>query len=215
MQEKIIIIGAGSQARIILYVLSKIGDSEVIGFIDTFNNPDIWGKEINGKPVLGNIDSLDKYPPSEGLKVIPAIHNTIQKRNIVSDLIKKGYSFKTLIHPDAKIADSAKIGEGSIIMEDNHIDIDVTIGRFVVLHRGSMVHHDTVLGDFVFVSPGSNIGGRVTIGEGTIIYLSTTIISNVSIGENSIIGAGTVVIKDVKPNVKVVGVPAKIIGELD
>lgn len=211
MKEQIIIIGAGAQARIIQHTLPLVGDPEVIGFIDTYNNPDIWGKEISGKPVLGNIDVLDKYPPREGLKVIPAIHNTTQKKTVVTELLEKGYSFKSIIHPDATIAGSASIGEGSLIFEANHIDIDVKIGRFVVLHRGSMVHHDAVLEDFVFVSPGSNIGGRVTIGERTIVYLSATIISNVSVGENSIIGAGAVVVNNIGSNVTAVGVPARAV----
>ena len=53
------------------------------------------------------------------------------------------------------------------------------------------------------------IGNNVWIGSGA------NILPGVSIGDNSIIGAGSVVIKDIPANSVAVGIPAKVIKNLD
>ena len=53
------------------------------------------------------------------------------------------------------------------------------------------------------------IGNNVWIGSGA------NILPGVSIGDNSIIGAGSIVIKDIPANSVAVGIPAKVIKNLD
>ena len=47
------------------------------------------------------------------------------------------------------------------------------------------------------------------------ICSNVTVLAGVTIGENSIIGSGSVVIKDIPPNSFAVGVPCKVVKQLN
>jgi len=89
------------------------------------------------------------------------------------------------------------------------------------------------LGDNVFIGPGclltvvthqigdsskragNNVYRPIRIEDGVWIGANCTILPGVTIGKGSVVGAGALVNKDVPPNVLVVGVPARIIRQLD
>jgi acetyltransferase-like isoleucine patch superfamily enzyme len=55
----------------------------------------------------------------------------------------------------------------------------------------------------------------VVIGKGVWIGANATILPGVQIGDHSVIGAGAVVTKDVAPYSVAVGVPARVIRQID
>ena len=57
--------------------------------------------------------------------------------------------------------------------------------------------------------------GRITIKDNCFIGARTTIMPGVTIGKNCIIGAGSVVTKDIPDNSVAVGVPCKVITDID
>lgn len=109
----------------------------------------------------------------------------------------------------ATIADTAMVGEGSIICMDCIISTEVQIGKFVFINIGSMVCHDGRIEDYVTLSPDVKLAGNVHVKQGTEIGIGVKVIQGITIGENSIIGAGAVVIRDILSNCTAVGVPAK------
>ena len=60
--KNIVIIGAGGVGREVSLIIEKINELKatwnLIGFID--DNINSWGNVINGYPVIGGIDSLEK-----------------------------------------------------------------------------------------------------------------------------------------------------------
>jgi acetyltransferase-like isoleucine patch superfamily enzyme len=66
---------------------------------------------------------------------------------------------------------------------------------------------------------GQNVGRQpmetapVKIGKDVWIGAHVCVLKGVTIGDGAIIGAGAVVTRDVAPNAKVVGIPARQIGE--
>lgn len=91
---------------------------------------------------------------------------------------------------------------GGIIIGDG-----VFIGQNVII---STLNHGFDLPDRNTTYPSKVIiGNNVWIGSGA------NILPGVSIGDNSIIGAGSVVIKDIPANSVAVGIPAKVIKNLD
>ena len=106
------------------------------------------------------------------------------------------------VWPGAVIrADFAKIKIGSYVdIEDNcalHAGTDMEIGDNVIVGHGAAVHS-------------ARVGSRVLIG------MNATTLHNSEIGDGSIIAAGAVVIEGQKipPNSFVVGIPAKVKGEV-
>ncbi len=55
----------------------------------------------------------------------------------------------------------------------------------------------------------------VTIGENVRIEMRATILAGVTIGDNTVIGAGSIVTKDIPSGVLAVGVPCKVIRNID
>lgn len=207
--ERLLIIGAGAQARYLLNLNACTVKMEVIGLLDTFDNPDFWGKEIMGTRVLGNLELLDQYLPSASLKVMTAISNVHLKMDVAQKLKTAGYSFCSLIHPSASLAADVEIGEDVLINAGVVVEPGACIGNHVIIHANCVVEHDNVLEDFVNLAPAVAMAGRVKVRRGATVYTGAKVIPDIEIGENAVVGAGAVVIRDVPPGVCVAGVPAR------
>ncbi|MDD6236807.1 MAG: sugar O-acetyltransferase [Clostridiales bacterium] len=88
-------------------------------------------------------------------------------------------------------------------------------------------------GDYVFIAPnvtfttaehaidpkmrkdGIEIAKPIKIGNNVWIGTGATVLAGVTIGDNSVIGAGSVVTKDIPANVVAVGVPCKVVREIN
>lgn len=131
-------------------------------------------------------------------------------RKIISEKIKVG-EYLTAIHTSAVIANSVKIGHGSVVMQGSVIQSCAEIGKHCIVNTLSSIDHECFIGDFVHISPNSTLCGNVTIGEGTWVGAGSVITPGVKIGKWSVIGAGSVVTKDIPDNVLAVGNRCKII----
>ncbi len=167
---------------------------------------------------------IDDQPKSEFLLGIPVVtsakmatyaenaflisigNNRIRK--VISQKIKN--DFTRLIHKTATIADSVKIGEGTVVMNGTNINADANIGKHVIINTAAVIEHDCYIGDFAHISPNATITGNVTIGEGTHVGAGAIVIPNIKIGKWATIGAGAVIINDVPDDAVVVGNPGKI-----
>ena len=114
--KNIVIIGAGGVGREVSLIIEKINKLKatwnLIGFID--DNVNNWNKVINGYPVIGGMDSLEKLPLDT--YVVIAIANYNAKKKIVNKIDNK-FKFATIIDPKVWIHDYMTIGEGTIIYE--------------------------------------------------------------------------------------------------
>ena len=63
--------------------------------------------------------------------------------------------------------------------------------------------------------PGASLAGETEIGEGCWIGMRSAVIEQLSVGRGVVIGAGAVVIRNIPDNSLVVGIPARIVKELD
>jgi len=208
--SKILIIGAGGHARVLISSLKAL-QLEIIGILDSA--PNMLGQPIAGIPSIGNDDKISDYPPDsiELVNGIGSVSST-EKRKVIYDKFKKlGYSFANVIHPSAIIMDDVRLGEGVQIMAGAIVQTGCVIGDNAIVNTGAILDHNCVIGDHTHVAPGVVLSGDVQIGAMAHIGTAATIIQGIKIGPAAIIGAGAVVIKDIPSNVKVAGVPAKII----
>jgi UDP-perosamine 4-acetyltransferase len=209
MTKPVIIVGAGGHARVLISTLKALR-REMIGIL----RPDeaMIGQTIDGISVLGNDDRIREYAPDavELANGIGSISST-QKRHAIYETFKKnGYSFATIVHPAAVLADNVKLGEGAQIMAGAIVQTGCVIGENAIVNTGAIVDHDCIISGHVHVAPGAVLSGGVRVDAMSHIGTAATVIQGISIGSNSLIGAGAVVIRDVPSGRRVFGNPAKV-----
>jgi sugar O-acyltransferase (sialic acid O-acetyltransferase NeuD family) len=212
--KKIAVFGAGGFGLEIAMLIEHINEIshqwKLIGFFDD-GEPE--GKTINGYPILGGTERLNRW--ASDLFLVLALGLPKTKRDVLGEIQNKKISYPVLIHPSV-ITGAKKyvtFGEGSIICAGTIITTNISIGRHVTLNLSCTVGHDTEIGDFSSFMPTCNISGEVRIGEGNFWGTGAKVINRKVVGNNVIVGAGSVVIEDVPDNVTVVGNPARVIKE--
>jgi UDP-2-acetamido-3-amino-2,3-dideoxy-glucuronate N-acetyltransferase len=141
-----------------------------------------------------------------------------------------------IFHPDLVNLYGCIIGDETQIGPFVEIQGDVTIGRRCKIQSHSFICEGVTIEDRVFVGHGvmfindllpraTNDTGEIArpsdwtltpthIGEGAAIGSNATILAGITIGKGALVGAGAVVTKDVPDYAIVVGVPARLAGDV-
>lgn len=206
--QKVIVIGAGGHARVLLDVLERCGVA-VAGLTDA--DAGKHGKLLAGVRILGGDQVLDKYPPAS-IMLVNAMGSTESmtlRQKVYERLKSGGYRFLTLVHPSAVVAVDVLLGEGVQVMAGAIIQPGVKIGANSILNTGARVDHDCLIGEHVHLSPGVILSGTVKVGDGTHVGTAAVVVQGLRIGRGCLVAAGAVVTKHVADGKRVAGVPAR------
>jgi len=113
-----------------------------------------------------------------------------------------------LIDPNAVLARSVRVGDGSFVNAGVVIGALSLLGDGVLVNRAASLGHHTVLGDNVSIGPGATLAGNVHVGQGAMIGGGTMILPDLRIGAGAVVGAGSLVRQHVPEGVFVAGNPA-------
>lgn len=199
-----LIIGAGGHGKVIADMMLRQG-MQVIGFVD--DDPSTIGHSILNLPVLGKTLQWRDFAP-DGM-VVAVGNNTIRQKIIERLEQDTSPPWITVIHPNAVIANSVQIGEGTVILAGAVINVDTRVGKHSIINSGATVDHDGRIGNFVHIAPGVNLAGGVSIGKGTLMGIGSHAIPYSTIGEWVTVGAGATVIDDIADKLTVIGTPAR------
>lgn len=209
--KNLIIVGAGGFGRELLQWCKDIQkvkrEWDIMGFIDD-NLAALDGYLCNYK-VLGTID---EWRPRENQVFALAVADPKTKENVVERLARRGAEFVSVIHPDAKIGDFNKLGNGLVLYPNARITVNVTIGDFVTVLDNTSIGHDVVIGDYTTISASCGINGHVEVGKYSFFGCNASTIPGIRIGDECHIGVGSVVVNNIKPRMHVFGNPAKRIA---
>ncbi|MFH1770935.1 MAG: acetyltransferase [archaeon] len=213
-KEKVLIIGAGPHAGVIVDILKQLHDKEIIGLTDIDKN--LIGTKKYGLNILGDDSIIKKLVNEKKVdSVIIGIGYELLsvRERIFNNLKKNNIKFTKAIHPSAIISKSAKIEPGVAVMAGAVINPETVIKENSVVNTGAIVEHDNKINKGVFIQGGAKLAGGVNVGINSIVGMGAIVRENIVIGSNSIIGAGAVVTKDVPDNVVMAGIPAKKMRE--
>lgn len=199
MCKKVIVIGGGGHAKIMIDCIRRAGDT-VFGVLD---DGLATGTEILGAAVLGKVDSAPDYPDCQ---FVIAIGNNAVRKAISEKLDVHWY---TAIHPRAVVSEYATVGEGTMVLANAVVNPCATVGRHCIINTASVVEHDNKIADFVHISPRAALAGNVTVGELTQVGIGAAVRQNITICGGCVIGAGAAVVKDISKEGIYAGVPAK------
>lgn len=207
---KVVGLGAGGHAKVIIEVLQSKDGVELVGLTDS--NLLLHGSKVLDVKVLGDDDQLPALIQQGITKFfvgVGSVGDASLRRRLFT--LGKAHRLEPLIiiHPHAVISPSAHLGEGTVVFAGVVINAEARIGKNVIINTGAIVEHDCVIGDHVHIATGARLAGAVTVGEGAHIGIGATARQGIKIGKNAVVGAGAVVIKDVADDTTMIGVPAK------
>lgn len=203
-------IGAGGHARFVLAAL-KATNSTVKGLINLDDNYDPNERILKNR-IVGSIKDLPKFFGLGYDALVLAIGSNKLRQEIYDEWVGFGFSFPTIVHPDACVDPSAHIGAANIVGPKAVIGAGVIIGVNNIINSSSVVEHETFIGNHSHISPGAVICGRVSLGDRVLVGANCTIIERLTIVNNTVLGAGATVIHSVSTEgCTLVGTPAKSI----
>lgn len=197
----LIIIGAGSQSKVVLSILKECG-RECTGIF--YDDERLYGEFIDGIPIRGPISEI---PDKEETEAVIAIGDNMTRQEIEARFRKVRWPF--LVHPSAYLHPSVQIGEGSVIFPGTIIHAQSVIGRHVIINSAAVLGYGTTIGDFSHIGMRSAIGDGVMIDENVLLGMGSVVISDVRLFRDITIGAGSTIIKKLGPGGVYVGNPAR------
>lgn len=207
-KTRILILGAGGHGRVVLDIILQARRYDVAGFLD--NNPAVHGRCVDGIPVHGGIDDLERI--REELRVggvIIAIGDNGARRGLARRIEQSGAKLVNAVHPSAAVAGNAALGRNVVVAAGVVLCAHCQVGDSVILNTGCIIDHQTMIGEGAHICPGVRVAGRVKVEAGVFVGVGATVVPKVTLGCESIIGAGAVVTEDVPSLATVVGVPAR------
>ena len=167
------------------------------------------------KALKAHMDAIRDRDPAarstlEIILLYPSVH-AVALHRIAHRFYGWGFIwFSRFISQIARFLTGIEIHPGATIGAKFFIDhgVGVVIGETAEIGDNVMLYHGVTLGG---VAPDKE--GRVkrhpTLLDNVVIGAGAQILGPITIGENSRVGGNSVVTRDVKPNVTVVGIPAK------
>ena len=155
----LLILGAGSHGRGVMETAQRLGVFEKIAFLDDV---------ITSDEVIGKCSECERFL-REYPAAFVAIGDNAARQKYMNILREKGFILPKLIHPDATISQSAKIGEGTVVMAQATVNANAQIGKGCILAAGSITNFGAKLGDFVHLDCSATVTKDAVVDDLTMV----------------------------------------------
>ncbi len=209
---RVVVLGGGGHARVLLDCLLLRADSDIVGLLDADSSR--VGSVVYEVPVLGNdelLGALVRRGVTHFVVGLGGVGDNEPRRRLFEVGIGAGLRPLEVRHPSAVVSSRAELGEGCQLLPGCVVNAGAVLGRNVLVNSAAVVEHDCQIGDHVHLATGSRLASTVRMGVGANVGAGATVRQYTSIGACAIVGAGAVVVRDVPPGALVVGVPAKVV----
>ncbi|MBV9812373.1 MAG: acetyltransferase, partial [Acetobacteraceae bacterium] len=204
---RVLVIGAGGHARVLIEALREAG-AEVAGLIAPVPKHPA-PRRVLGLPILGDDDVLPRLR-AEGLSVAVLGIGGNRLRLAIADRLRDlDVTLPPLVHPAAYVAASAVLACGAVVLQRAAVGTQAVIGRAAIVNSGAVIEHDGRLDEAAHVAPGCALAGNVSVGARTLVGVGSAVRPGITIGADVIVGAGSAVVADIPDGAVVGGCPAK------
>lgn len=208
--ERVVGLGAGGHARVLLEALRAQGGIAVIGLLDA--DPRLVGGRLDGTPILGDDRLLARLCRRGVTGFFVGLGGTADNRprqRLFALARRHGLRPMSVLHPSAVISPSARLGCGAVVLATAVVNAAARLGDHVLVGSGAIIEHDVRVGAHAHVATGARVCGAARVGAGAHVGAGAVVREGVRIGRAAVVGAGAVVIRDVAAGARVAGVPAR------
>jgi acetyltransferase EpsM len=215
MNKKVIIIGGEGNGGVIASCIEdnrkRFNDLEweVAGFLNDFEK----GKTINGYPVLGGTDEIEKFLNDDYffMYAIHMIGRNVKSEEVFINMKIPMDRFATIIHKTAFVAENAILEPGVFVMSNCYVGPAAKIGYCTLIMANALIGHNTTVGPLCHFSVGSVTSSYINIGKVSDVTLGAKVLEKVKIGNYAVAGANALVTKDIPDYEIHIGSPAKFL----
>ena len=213
MANRVVVIGAGGHARVLIDALLACG-IPVYAIAETDSK--LIGQSVLGVRIQSEMEALRS---SDGIlrlvNGIGSVGSLRARRSIFERFKSQGHTFLQVIHPSALIGSNVELQEGVQVMAGAVLQAGTRVMENSIINTGAIIDHDCLIGKHVHVAPGVVVSGGVQIGEDCHVGTGAVLVQQVVIGRASLVAAGACVVNNVAEDSRVKGVPAKEFGRDD
>lgn len=207
MKRRIVVIGGGGHAKVLISVLKKCS-YHVVGYTDSHDRGNILGaKYLGSDGILKEIAKRKSRP--EAIIGIGKVNSSVSRLKMQRDVRNLGFRVPVIYSPRAIVNEDVVLGEGTVIFDGAVVNSGTRIGDACIINTNSTVEHDCRIGDDVHVGPGAAVSGGVEIGQHCMIGVGACIRHGVTIASKVLIGAGATVTGNLEGAGTYVGTPAR------
>jgi len=206
MKERVIIVGGGGHAKVVIDILEQTAEVEITGYLAVEEQQD----GLYGYRWLGTDGRLGRVIESGVRSAFVAIGDNQRRMASIDTLKSHGFRLINAISPHAVISKYAALAEGIAVMPGAMVNAGAQIGDGVIINTRASIDHDCVIGACAHIAPGVSLAGCVRIGEGVFMGIGSCVIPGVTVGPWTTVGAGGVVVADLPGGVLALGVPAVV-----
>ncbi len=201
---KLLVIGAGGHAKVVVDAARVAGFRDISVAGQAGDPP-----ELLGIPVLADPSQLEPQP------FVVAIGDNATRARYFAEFRDAGFEPTRIVHPSAVISPSVTIGAGTFVAAGVVVNVDASIGENAIINTRCTIDHDCEIGDHAHIGPGSSLCGGCRVGEGSLIGVGASMAPGSNVGAWSLVGAGAVIVDDLPSNTISVGVPARVIRQVE
>jgi len=206
--DKIVVLGGGGHAKVVLSILRKMKTWNILGYTDESDRGVLLEATW-----LGNDQALPhiirENHPCNAVVGVGSLGPAGRRMRLWELLRSMQFELPAILSPQAIVNSDVSLGKGTVVFDGSVVNTGTTIGECAIINSNSTVEHDCDIGDFVHVAPGATVSGGVKIGRNTMIGAGAVVIQGLTVAENCLIGAGATVVDDCLAPGTYLGTPAR------
>lgn len=203
----VLLLGGGGHCAAVIDVIEATDAYDIVGIIES---PESKTECVLGYPVIGTDDDLpywvQKVPAC--LITVGQLKSSAVRRRLFQQVLDLGGHLPSVISPFSKVAASAKVGDGAVVMHQVLVNPLVEIGANSIINSKALVEHDVRIGAHCHIATGALLNGGVAVGDDCLIGSGSVVVQSTHITGKTIVGAGSVVVKNISEPGIYIGQPA-------
>jgi UDP-perosamine 4-acetyltransferase len=175
--SRLVLVGTGGHAKVVLEVFRAMGGLDVVGFVD----PDPPAPIVLGLPVIGGDEMLHDLRAQGVESAFVVLGNNRLHQRVGAHLQATGFA----PHHHSPVSSDFTFGTdwvGAVVIARSMVGTEAIIDELAILNTGAVIDHDNRLCIAAHVAPGCALADNVKVGERALVAGGSDVLPGIAIG---------------------------------